>query len=226
MLIFVLLKTINELSKEEFVWGRSCAPRRAPGGWLQTFCMFSEKHFLSADWGIWHLQPGHIHCVSSFSSQNWTWFLSDPAAVMLWWEFSSLHHLLFFPHLLWLTLPNYHTRNRSVSLFFQRDASFIQLLKQIKQSFPFPWATCSKYKQETNYNRGDKSPLNSWSRAWIWRLIVGLNHRVMPGSSLEQIVPWLPLSLPWNVQTGSLFPWIMKLFGEGCSFDVLISILT
>ena len=141
-------------------------------------------------------------------------------------EFSSPHHLLFFPHLLWLTLPDYHTRNRSVSLFSQRDTSFIQLLKQIKQSFPFPWATCSKYKQETNYNPGDKSPLNSWSRAWIWRLIVGLNHRVMPGSSLEQIVPWLPLSLPWNVQTGSLFPWIMKLFGEGCLFDVLISILT
>lgn len=31
---------------------------------------------------------------------------------------------------------------------------------------------------------------------------------------------------PEKVQTGSLFPWIMELFGEGCSFDVLISILT
>ena len=92
------------------------------------------------------------------------------------------------------TPPAYYTQlphqKPLLSLSFpQRDASFIQLLKQIKQSFPFPWTTCSKYKRETNYKRGDKSPLNSWSRAWIWRLIFGLNHRVMPGSSLEQIVP-------------------------------------
>lgn len=31
MLIFVLLKTINELSKEEFVWGRSCDSAECQG---------------------------------------------------------------------------------------------------------------------------------------------------------------------------------------------------
>lgn len=121
----------------------------------------------------------------------------------------------------------YSTQLPHQKLLSQRAASsFIQLLKQIKQSFPFPWATCSKYKRETNYKGGDKSPLNSWSRAWIWRLIFGLNHRVMPGSSLEQIVPLACTELTLKCANGSLFPWIMKLFGEGCSCDVQISLLT
>lgn len=121
-------------------------------------------------WQLLHFGERVLLFLASSCFPFLCWFLSHP------------------PHLLLLTLPSYHTRNRS-SLLSQRDASFIQLFKKIKQSFPFPWTTCSKYKWETNYKGEDKSPLNSWSSTWIWRLIFGLNHRVMPGSSLEQIVP-------------------------------------
>lgn len=176
-----------------------------PAGWLHAHRVLPKERFLSGGCDIWHSCPGQPPREPSFSSQNWTWLpskqcwvLSDPAAAMLWWErslpplFLSLFSLIPFSSPPPPPAPPYPIttpETASVSLLSQRDTSFIQLLKHIKQSFPFPWTTCSKYKWETNYNQGDKSPLNSWSRAWIWRLIFGLNHRVMPGSSLEQIVP-------------------------------------
>lgn len=121
---------------------------------------------------------------------------------MLWWRFSSPHHLLFFP-----TSSGLYpvTTETALSLSFPKGLPYYSTsAKQIKQ-VPFPWATCSKYKQETNY-QPRQIPFEQLILGHGFGLIVGLNHRVMPGSSLEQIVPWLPLSLLWNVQTGSLFP--------------------
>lgn len=213
---------MTELTKEELVRAGS-AHLQSAGRWLPTCCMFPKEHLLSEGCStnthilVIHLVglPFHHRIELGFqvNKLGCEWLSSCNTLLR---EFSSFLQFSF-PFSLPITFSSTPTSScllylitrpetAPVSLLPQRDTSFIQLLKQIKQSFPFPWATCSKYKRETNYNGGDKSPLNSWSRAQIWRLIFCLNHRVMPGSSREQIVPLASTELTLKCANWVSFP--------------------
>lgn len=209
---------MSGLTQEELVWAGSACLQSA-GSWLPRVACFLRS--------IYYLKAA-VLTPTSLTSTLWSFLLttelnlafkytslvvSDSVAVILCSENSPLSSNSHFPFLFPSLSPPppllyliTRPETAPVSLLPQRDTSFIQLLKQIKQSFPFPWATCSKYKQETNYKGEDKSPLNSWSRAQIWRLIFCLNHRVMPGSSPEQIVPLAPTELTLKCANRVSFP--------------------
>lgn len=150
---------MTELTKEELV--RAGSAHLQSKSWLPMCCMFPKGHLLSEGCStntrilVIHLAvlPFHHRIELGFqvNKPGCEWLSSCNTLLR---EFSSFFQSSFpfslpisfssTPTSSCLFYPIIRPETTPVSLLPQRDTSFILLLKQIKQSFPFPWATCSK----------------------------------------------------------------------------------